>query len=212
MTIITGARSDRIMAIQPSHNDKAIESNPTESGELFETICDTITGLFHLSLIIQRATPRDRFAKAMSAVKDVPSSVYDVQHVVNKFPKLDGSKHEWLREKLGKANTQRRIFFNYCRDHYESKAGLVEKDVDNRTVTQTVASTLNPGLLGQVYEEAVLIDDNFSQTSFATSVGSADNDGILHVPRLNTVSETREEFQCPYCCMIINPQSQKFWK
>ena len=201
--------------MQLEHDNTAVESNLTESEELFESIHDSVTGLFHLSLIIQRATPRDRFARALSSLKDEFSSVYDTQHVAHKFPKLDDSKFEWLRRKFGTANAQRRTFFRYCENHYEKKAVIAEQVPDipgDKTIAQTVASTLNPDLLVEPHNEAFLEEDNFSQSSFATSIDTASNSDRLHVPHLNTVSEKREAFQCPYCYTIINPQSHRAWK
>jgi hypothetical protein len=39
----------------------------SEAEELFESVKDTLTGLFRLAMIIRKASPRDRFAKALSA-------------------------------------------------------------------------------------------------------------------------------------------------
>lgn len=87
-------------------------------------MAETISSLFRLSIIIQRASPRDRFTKALASVKEPFDSSYDIAHVGQKFPRLRTDGCRWLMERLGKAITQRRQYLRYCREHREKKAKL----------------------------------------------------------------------------------------
>ncbi|KAF3006599.1 hypothetical protein E8E13_007221 [Curvularia kusanoi] len=66
----------------------------SEAGELFGTVKDTITGLFRISIIIRKASPRDRFAKALAASPQPFNDRFDIDHVSNKFPMLNTKEKE----------------------------------------------------------------------------------------------------------------------
>ena len=194
---------------------------------------DSIAGLFRLSLIIQKATPRDRFLKALTNVQEPLDPIYDMQHVGAKFPKLDCKENAWLQQKLATAITQRRQFFRYSRDHQERKSkpktGLPSAE-QSRTVRSgqiqaDMLSQMHPESLGQTQASTLVLDrldiarfnayeadDGLSQTSFATSVDENNDHNKLRVPRLEDISGKSREFECPYCCVIIAPRNQKQWK
>ena len=71
------------------------------------------------SIVIRDATPRDRFTKAVTSAKYPFIDFFDISHVGHRFPKLDIDSREWLRIRLGRANTQRRQYLKYCREHHE---------------------------------------------------------------------------------------------
>lgn len=93
------------------------DEHRSEAQELFGSIADTITSLFKISMIIRNATPRDRYHKAATSLRKPFNDHYDVDHVGNKFPRLATQETEWLKRRLGQANTQRRHYFRYCREH-----------------------------------------------------------------------------------------------
>ena len=70
------------------------------------------------SIIIRDATPRDRYVQATTSTKSRFNDSFDISHVAHKFPKLDLDERQWLKERLGKAITQRRQYLKYCRDHH----------------------------------------------------------------------------------------------
>jgi hypothetical protein len=52
--------------LKPPTEDQGSNSRRSEAEELFESVKETITSLFRMSIIIRKASPRDRFANAMS--------------------------------------------------------------------------------------------------------------------------------------------------
>ena len=111
-------------------------SGPTsEILELFQSIAETITSLFKLSILIRNSSSRDRYAKALAAASKGPfNNQFDVDHVGNKFPHLYRDEMTWLRTRLGKAITQRRQYLRYCREHHDKMAVVPE--------TRSVAASL----------------------------------------------------------------------
>ena len=79
------------------------------------------------SIIIRDATPRDRYVQASVSTKDPFIDSFDISHVAHKFPKLDLDERQWLKERLGKAVTQRRQYLKYCRDHHNRFQELEKK-------------------------------------------------------------------------------------
>ena len=89
----------------------------TEIDEAFEIIKDAITSLMKTSIIIRDATPRDRYVKANASTKHPFLASFDIAHVGHKYPKIESEGCAWLKDRLGKAITQRRQYLKYCREH-----------------------------------------------------------------------------------------------
>lgn len=86
-----------------------------ELSELHLSVGDILTSLFKVSMLVKRATKRDRYAKAASAKGDPFLAEFDIRHIADKYPKI--RMQPWLLERLGEAITQRRQFLRYCRNH-----------------------------------------------------------------------------------------------
>ena len=94
-------------------------SHTSEIEELLQSVSETITSLFRISIIIRNATPRDRYVKATAAAKEPLDESYDIAHVGHKFPKTDVQEMQWLKQRLGRAITKRRQYLRYCREHHD---------------------------------------------------------------------------------------------
>ena len=157
----------------------------SELNEIFDTVKDVITSLMKLSMIIRAATPRDRYLKAITSTKSPFTDTFDILHVGHKYPKVDTDDRRWLKERLGKAITQRRQYLKYCRDHHgkfnqdpapiltstpqnqdehglqidiaypRTQAGTV-KSVPNSAMAPTDASTLQPSQIRQSVDKLAI--------------------------------------------------------
>lgn len=112
LAILSGSRANRRMS-EPEDSDDLESSD--ELSELHLSVDDSITSLFKVSMLVKKATKRDRYAKAASAKSDPFLAEFDMRHVADKYPKI--RTQPWLLERLGSAITQRRQFLRYCRDH-----------------------------------------------------------------------------------------------
>ncbi|KAH8749410.1 hypothetical protein F5882DRAFT_488661, partial [Hyaloscypha sp. PMI_1271] len=199
----------------------------SEIQEIFQSIPETITSLFKLSILIRNSSSRDRFAKALAAASKAPfNDQFDIDHVGNKFPCLYSKDREWLRKRLGKAITQKRQYLRYCWEHHEKLSkGQPSKVADDAqtviskptsTLAPTTASTVIPAKLESAESLAKLDeqgeDDTRSQTSYATSIGDDDCDNRLSVVRLEEVAGTSQSFECPYCWTIQRISNQQAWR
>lgn len=110
LEIVSGGRTNR----EISESDDDFESSD-ELSELNLSVNDIITSLFKVSMLVKKATTRDRYAKAASAKEAAFLAEFDIRHVADKYPKL--RTQPWLLERLGNAITQRRQFLRYCRNH-----------------------------------------------------------------------------------------------
>jgi len=110
LKIVSGARANR----QLSECEDDLESSD-ELSELNLSVGDIVTSLFKVSMLVKKATTRDRYAKAASAKEAAFLAEFDIRHVADKYPKL--RTQPWLLQRLGNAITQRRQFLRYCRNH-----------------------------------------------------------------------------------------------
>jgi hypothetical protein len=111
LEIMSGERTNR----QMSESDDDDLGSSDELSELSLSVGDIITSLFKVSMLVKKATTRDRYAKAASAKEDAFLAEFDIRHVADKYPKI--RTKPWLLERLGRAITQRRQFLRYCRNH-----------------------------------------------------------------------------------------------
>ncbi|RYP69577.1 hypothetical protein DL771_006014 [Monosporascus sp. 5C6A] len=195
---------------------------PSEARELFESMKETIASLFRISILIRNASPRDRFAKALSSRQLQFDDSFDISHVGHKFPLLNTKENQWLKERLGRAITHRRQYLRYARDHRhklskeptdlwepedqekrsnpalivdwgeDSQAGRTNPTKPTSTLAPTTASTLRP-LDMQVQEKD--FQDDQSQTSYALSLGDDDGESHLQLPRLEAAVVTPTQFR-----------------
>ena len=222
-------------------SDRKTSESQSEIKEIFLLIHDSIAALFRLSVVIQNATPRDRFAKAqVSASSDPFDDRFDVSHVGHKFPALEKPELLWLKQRLGKAISQRRQYLRYARDHRQKKSkdlsedaqvppeGIWQPSSESRTdaqpqETNTIdqsskrqstmeRTTASTLIVAQLNEDANLSDTGLTETSFATSMGEDDIDKALEVAQLNDVCRGQSSFECPYCWAIQSIKRQRSWK
>lgn len=84
---------------------------------LAASLDDTLRRLFHLSSLITKSSTRDKFVRAEVKCRLEMYERYDVQHVREKVKLASGRADEGLMKRLGKANTSRRQFIAYSREH-----------------------------------------------------------------------------------------------
>lgn len=232
--IASGERDDA--ALLDSDGDPDGNDDQTELSELGLAAGDTISSLLKVAALLRKATGRDRYAKA-AASKDNPFlEAFDLRHVAEKFPKLDGQP--WLRDRLGRANVQRRHYLRYARKHHEriaheplashsvEPAVTIHQNLEvhgsycktmmssRPTLAPTDASTLKVDLLPPVQGDHIVhLDETLSQaTSVVTSMHEHHNDEELQVIRLSELSKDDRPFECPYCWCIVQTRRQKTWR
>lgn len=205
--IATGQRENRtrdVTAIELEQDEES-EQAPVEipaideTQSILEVILDCVRGLLRLSILIRKATPRDRWNRALQKTReDRFDDHFDVHHVGEKFPKLNKAENEWLKTRLGRAITQRRQFIRYCREHknqmtttestvnpiieYQEQVEPVEFTEVLERFPAAEAMTLAPPItegstkastLQVTTLDAIRIDDDDDATSVASSVVSS---------------------------------------
>ncbi|KAF2462402.1 hypothetical protein BDY21DRAFT_13759 [Lineolata rhizophorae] len=229
--IVRGERENRHATIDNSEGEFSdedleelafdSEGEVSELRELFLSVKDSTGGLFRLSFLIRKATPRDRYLLASTSTDKRYDESFDIAHVGNKFPRLASQENDWLRIRLGKAITLRREFLRYCREHGEH----LKKDDNERAKidksktyqgrdrdTSTAASTFMSVMMKSDTAQEDDFDGNESETSFATSDGGRRDTTRLRVIPLREVKKESAEFECPYCRNILNITKERSWK
>lgn len=219
------SEDDDLSSVSSNESSSLHDLRPnSEIVELQRAIHDTITNLFKLSMVIRRPTPRGRYAASKNTQPFDAS--FDVAHVWHKFP--HARDRDWLIERLGKANTRRREYFRYRREHRrklgiegfpitedtktESNADIVHEQDHPRsaleerqktdgkpTVDPTKATTFVN--MPRIYELPLIDEDDVSLTSYATT--TRDNFlQVLRVPDPHNIIEEgmRFENEKPFEC------------
>ncbi|KAK8022470.1 hypothetical protein PG993_013237 [Apiospora rasikravindrae] len=104
-----------------------------EDQDLLELISKSIGSLLKITVLIRKATPRDRFAKALQGTNPFMDD-FDIAYVAERYPKLAGPDNRWLCERLGRAITKRRQFLRYSREHSRRIAGHGDVDTVDHQV------------------------------------------------------------------------------
>jgi hypothetical protein len=217
--IVSGEREEQ--------DDDDLPNVDDELQELMAAISDFTTGLYRISMVLRKATPRDRYSKAASAVAFLPD--FDIDYVRNKFP----TANTWLIERLGKANARRREYFKYCETHRQSLGSVPSEDTPapsgprqgtrrDETATRseghfsfvpsTSASTYieqyqRPGSDNMMVNHA----EEVSVKSYAKSIVFPGNEGLT-LPPPPKESENGSPFECPYCYMIQEVDNDHVWR
>jgi hypothetical protein len=176
----------------------------SELSEILNYVVDSVKCLLRLSISIKHPAPHDRFLRSAN-IDTSHYEQFDINHVTSKFP----SSPKFLAERLGKANSKRRLYLKYREQHRQR----LEKDQgpDN----QTVASSLPSG----IHQKAVDLKDNIvephipddiSMTSYAKTEASPDM--ALVVPKMPVEANNGEEFECPFCYTIVSVSNRREWK
>ncbi|KAI0903977.1 hypothetical protein F4823DRAFT_568175 [Ustulina deusta] len=192
-------------------------------------------------VLIQKATPRDRFARSLQS--DNPFiDQFDINHVVDTFPKLSKPGSEWLCVRLGRAITKRRQFLCYSREHRSRPAGpdikysegknrgmafdirsneqldsLVGKKLGGSitpyTHGSTKASTPDITALQRPREDEANREDTGSFISAGSSLQVEGSKSRLHLPSLEKLGfKGSSNFECPFCLGIQTITRESAWK
>jgi hypothetical protein len=127
--IVVGHREDRTIycdlpdSLAAPHETRR---QKYESQDVLDVATECIRSLLRISILIRKATPRDRFAKALQVVDRNGYEFmdqFDINHVLERYPKLGKPESRGLCERLGRAITKRRQFLRYARRHKSRVAG-----------------------------------------------------------------------------------------
>jgi len=242
LAILVGDRPDGSEAFADAELDDedlallAAGVSVSEAEELCLSTKDSITSLLKVSALLRKVTTRDRYAKAAASTCPSLPSIYDIQHILEKFPKL--RKTPWLADRLGQAITQRRQFLRYSRDHYD-RISHERKEIpqlairhkqtnpalqapktlgasEKPTHTATNASTVMEDLLTPEQFAGPELDDEDDAYSHGTSRVSFGQEGStadrLRVISLQSIAKDAGPFQCPYCYGIVQFKRYKAWE
>lgn len=218
-------------------DDEADLDIKSELHELVFCLPDLVTSLLKISVLIRKATTRDRYAKVSTSTEPF-LSWFDIRHCYDLFPKL--TQRPWLCERLGKALTTRRNYLRYCREHHHKLSHEPTVSRQSNPIISTIsaphlsvpapatiahtASTLAPTKASTFEAEKVTPDalqdlylddrdDAISQVSFVSSAAQGDEDGMHRiVPLENLSKDPGVPFLCPYCYGMIQVKRERSWR
>lgn len=187
-----------------------------EADSILCMVSECLRALFRIGNLVRKATPRDRFERALQQSEHSFAPQFDINYVQEKYPKLASHDSNWLAARLGSANSKRRQFINYVRDH---RAKLEVEDVnpvaDTATTTKqsSKATTFlvpqNMSTSEFLHSPLEIEDDSASLVSASTAF---DNETSLRLPSLADLGPDGEYFECPICFTLQSFRTEKAWK
>ncbi|KAK3367736.1 hypothetical protein B0H63DRAFT_85606 [Podospora didyma] len=148
---LADALDDLLEIVAGNHDNRTIQGydiseetkEKDEAHDILDVASECIRSLLQISILIRKATPRDRFTKALQANSGRSRPFidqFDISHVAERYPKLRNSASKWLCERLGRAITTRRQFLRYARQHGSRVSGATEwsEEVEEEKATQSI--------------------------------------------------------------------------
>jgi hypothetical protein len=224
LDILSGRREGAVGDEVPAQDNEEYAGAQSEISELWLMIDDAVDSLMGVSVFIRAKANNNRNRFVRAALKsgksgsDLPDTSYDKAHVRQKHPKLE--QIEWLVDRLGAANTQRRQFLVYAQAHqsriaYDESGIFASKSIFSRptqAVTQAtthVPSSTTAGPSDRLdYYETTDAESNLS----ATTVGFCQDDDTLDVIPLHRVCKKGKAGICPYCQGAVMFTRRKAWR
>ncbi|KAH7223000.1 hypothetical protein BKA60DRAFT_668921 [Fusarium oxysporum] len=129
-------------------DDEDFDGRDTEFNQISVDIADVVNCFLRLSVAIRNPAPHDRFIKSHS-IDTSHYETFDIQHVSSKFRTIE----PLLAERLGKAISRRRQFFN-CRLAHRTKLsqGLTHEGSDAETIASSLPEYLKDVARGESLE------------------------------------------------------------
>lgn len=197
-----------------------------EASMILEVIAEAISSLFRLGILVRKASPTDRFKRALQMSDTMFNDTFDIGYVREKHPKIRNSHQDWLPTRLGRLISKRRMFIKYSREHKarlefdepppgdlpERQAAQTERQSSKATtfhLDQLPPSALAPPAENEAGPEEEDVDEVMSVMSASTMSNTL---SVLKLPALADLSADGQFFECPICFTLQRFQREKAWR
>jgi len=143
--IVAGNRDNRTIHYDSYAAEQASSppADKDEAHDILDVASECIRSLLRISVLIRKATPRDRFSRAIQTTSAKSSPFldqFDICHVAERYPKLKRNEAARLCERLGRAITKRRQFLRYSRQHRSRISGDAEptEETEEKEATESI--------------------------------------------------------------------------
>lgn len=195
--------------------DTDYTSREEEAHLILCMMSECLRALFRIGTLVRKATPRDRFDRALQQSEYAFAAQFDTNYVEERYPKLATERSHWLSLRLGNANAKRRQFINYVRDHRARLEGE-ENDHGTDAATTKQSSKATTFLVPESISTSEFLrsppeieDDSVSLVSASTAF---DTETSLRLPSLSDLGPDGEYFECPICFTLQSFQKEKSGK
>lgn len=195
--------------------DPQYASRESEADSILSMVSQCLKALFRVGILVRKATPRDRFERALQQSEFAFTAQFDINYIQERYPKLASNESVWLASRLGGANAKRRQFINYVRDH---KAKLEVEDTNPTAEAATVAQSTKattfavPENLSAAEFLGASLEVEDDSVSLVSATTAFDADNSLRLPSLADLSPSGEYFECPICFTLQSFRKEKSWK
>ena len=179
------------------------EFDKSEIQHIYETLVETVTQLYQITMAIRRPAQHDRLMGTRKLDAE-PFKFWTRQHVSHKYPHAE----EFVVDRLSSAMARQRAILKYRERHHEKLSqGLSDGD-ESVDLSETLATTLNQKR-PQSRLDDLASNDGLSQTSYAPTLMNGME--TVAVPPMPQEGADGAPFECPYCFFIITVGDGHAW-
>lgn len=182
------------------------ESNhTTQAQEIYQSVANTISHLFQMSMIIRNPTDHDRLI-GIDRVDAEPFKFWARQHISHKHPELEA----FIADRISTAMAKQRATLKYReRHHAKLSCGLdADKNEASTRLSETIATSFKAPVPEQANKDG-MSNSGISETSYAGTLFVGENK--MTIPPPPKESAGRKPFECPYCFFIITVKDTGDW-
>lgn len=207
--------SDDISAgdLEPHTEDTSKE----KASLILDMVSQCIKALFRIGILVRKASPRDRFERALQQSDFSFPAQFDTDYVEERYPKLRFKDMGFLASRLGGANAKRRQFIHYVRDHKARLEAAQDVHTMAYAITEKQSSKATtfviPGDLSTFDRlDPSSLEKEDDLVSLVSASTAFDNERSLKLPSLAELSPDGEPFECPICFTLQSFRKEKSWK
>ncbi|UPK92927.1 hypothetical protein LCI18_003862 [Fusarium solani-melongenae] len=190
------------------------KSQQAELDQVLRDVVDGVDCLLRFSIAIRNPSSHDRNKAETLETSLSFYEEFDIRHVQEKFPKAS----EALANRLGRALTRRRQYFQYREKHHQHLSAGLDQELDLQHIQETEMTTIASSIPDHLKAENVPsdfkgipeIDDTRSEMSCTSYASSTQDVEKLRVPPL-PIEHEHGPFLCPLCHTVISVKTRPEW-
>lgn len=177
--------------------------NKSEIQHIYETLVETVTQLYQITMAIRRPAQHDRLMGTRKLDAE-PFKFWARQHVSHKYPHAE----EFIVDRLSSAMARQRAILKYRERHHEKLSQGLSDEEESVDLSETLATTLNQKRPQSRLDDSAS-NDGLSQTSYASTLMNGME--TVAIPPMPQEGADGAPFECPYCFFIITVGDSHAW-
>ncbi|KAL3434946.1 hypothetical protein BDV09DRAFT_195305 [Aspergillus tetrazonus] len=197
-----GSQDDKLEGL----SDLSGNESATEIQEIHQSLVETITQLYQMSMIIRNPAQHDRLV-GTNKLDSEPFQFWAKQHTSTKYPNADAL----AIDRISSAMARQRAFFKYRERHHAKLSLGIDPQDDGKSAT--LSETVAAGVFRETPDQFndMISDAGASETSYGSTLLEGTSEDAPKIPPIPKKGAEQRPFECPYCFYIITVRDKRAW-